>query len=129
MAKSYKGEWGPKGLAVYVLEDRGNRVGQLLPRIDLRAHTPDGAFECGFRGSGPSQLGLAILADHLGNDREALDLHQAFRDLVIVDLPRDRDWCVTAGYIDAQLVALRARHAQEDRSEPATARDVQAGAH
>jgi Family of unknown function (DUF6166) len=116
MAKSYEGERGPKGLLVYVLEDRDGRTGQLPPRLDLMAHTPDGAFECGFRGSGPSQLALAMLADYLGDDREALNLHLAFRDLLVAELPRDRDWHVTAGYIDARLIAVRASRPQEHGS-------------
>ncbi|GAF79707.1 unnamed protein product, partial [marine sediment metagenome] len=35
---------------------------ELPPRLDLRNHSPMG-FECGYLGSGPAQLALALLAD------------------------------------------------------------------
>ena len=110
-SKSYEGAWGPEGLLIYVSEDHqngGTKVRRLLPRTDLVRHTPSGAFECGFKGSGPSQLALAILADHLSDDDQALDLHMRFRDRVVVNLPRDRGWSLTQGYIDGHLEALRA---------------------
>jgi len=110
---SYEGERGPEGLLVYVVQG-GIRVRQLSPRLDLVKHTPTGGFECGFKGSGPSQLALALLADHLEDD-EALELHLAFRDRVILDLPRDRDWCLTEGHIDVELKALRPLRAQEQK--------------
>jgi hypothetical protein len=109
MRKSYKGERGPRGLLVYVVEDQQTGdagVRALPPRVDLIAHTPTGTFECGFKGSGPSQLALAVLAEHLGNDTRALELYLGFRDRVLVDLPRDRGWCLTGDYIEAYLSAL-----------------------
>jgi hypothetical protein len=111
MSKSYEGERGPSGLLVYVVEDQqsgGTRVRPLPPRLDLVAHTPTGTFECGFKGFGPSQLALAVLAEHLGNDAQALKLHLRFRDQALVDLPRDRGWCLTGGYIDSHLKTLTA---------------------
>lgn len=111
MDKSYEGRRGPEGLSVYVAEHQlgGVDANRRLPsRIDLMNHTRAGTFECGFRGSGPSQLALAILADHLGSEGEALELHLGFRDRAIVDLPRDRDWCLTTSSIDAHLSVLRA---------------------
>src|SRR5439155_2970286 len=39
----------------------------LNPRLDLRKHSVTG-FEWGYGGSGPAQLALALLADHLAND-------------------------------------------------------------
>ena len=42
----------------------------LNPRLDLHKHSITG-FEWGYCGSGPTQLALALLADHLAND-EAL---------------------------------------------------------
>ncbi len=112
---NYEGERGPDGLLVYVVEreESGTKVRRLSPRIDLVKHTPSGGFECGFKGSGPSQLALALLADHLKDDREALELHLTFRDRVIVGLPRDRHWCLTEGDIEALLETLRVSRAQE----------------
>jgi hypothetical protein len=108
--KIYEGKRGPNGLLISVVKDHETddaQVSQLSPRTDLMKHTPNGAFECGFKGSGPSQLALAILADHLGDASEAVHLHLNFRDRVIVDLPRDRDWRLTKANIDGQLTALR----------------------
>lgn len=109
---SYEGQRGPNGLSVYVVKS-GTKVRRLSPRVDLVKHTPTGGFECGFKGSGPSQLALALLADHLQDDHEALELHLAFRDEVVVVLRRDRDWCLTEDYIATQLSPLRALRAQE----------------
>ena len=39
-------------------------------------------------GSGPAQLALAILADHLGDDEQALNLYQRFKWAVIAELPK-----------------------------------------
>jgi uncharacterized protein DUF6166 len=119
MGSSYEGERGPKGLLVYVVESGagGTKIRPLSPRIDLVKHTPTGGFECGFKGSGPSQLALALLADHLGDD-EALELHLAFRDRVILELPRDRGWSLTKGYIDAHLKELRASRAVQEPTAP-----------
>ena len=60
--------------------------GSLNPRHDLRNHSPDG-FEWGYGGSGPAQLALAILADHLRDDELAMDLYMEFKDVVISKLP------------------------------------------
>ena len=47
-------------------------------RLDLDNHSPDG-FAWGYGGSGPAQLALALLADALGDDAEALRLHMRFK--------------------------------------------------
>lgn len=47
---------------------------------------------CGYGGSGPHQLALAILADFLHDDAKALSLMKAFSWDVIARLPRDREW-------------------------------------
>jgi hypothetical protein len=109
-SSGYEGKRGPKGLVVYVTVDYqpGDPLRRLSPRTDLVKHTPRGAFECGFKGSGPSQLALAILADHLVDEGEAVDLHLRFRDRAIIDLPRDRAWRLTDGDIEGHLQALRA---------------------
>jgi hypothetical protein len=78
----------------------------LNPRLDLYNHSPTG-FEWGYGGSGPSQLALAIVADHLGNDREALNLYQRFKWAVIAELPRNKRWILTSHDIDRVLQAIR----------------------
>jgi hypothetical protein len=79
-----------------------NRIGELIvtlnghplnPRLDLWNHSPSG-FECGYGGSGPAQLALAILANCLQDDERAVALHQEFKGKVIACLPRD-GWTLT----------------------------------
>jgi Family of unknown function (DUF6166) len=77
----------------------------LNPRLDLYNHSPTG-FEWGYCGSGPAQLALAILADHLSDDREALNLYQRFKWAVVVGLPRRR-WILTSLIIDQILQNIR----------------------
>jgi hypothetical protein len=41
-------------------------------------HSPDG-FECGYAGSGPAQLALALLLQAGADDATAISLHQRFK--------------------------------------------------
>ncbi|MBI3418195.1 MAG: hypothetical protein HY043_23135 [Verrucomicrobia bacterium] len=77
----------------------------LDPRFDLRFHSPDG-FEWGYGGSGPAQLALALLADHLANAEQALALYQSFKFKVIAGLPRE-GWTLTSQEIEQALQNLR----------------------
>jgi hypothetical protein len=80
--------------------------GDLLDlRLDLHNHSPDG-LEWGYGGSGPSQLALAILADHLGNDEQALNLYQRFKWEVIAKLPK-RSWTLTSQDIEKAIKGIR----------------------
>ena len=74
-------------------------------RLDLCFHSPDG-FEWGYCGSGPAQLALAILADHLSDDRQALDMYQRFKWAVIAGLPR-KCWTLDSRDIDQAIQAFR----------------------
>ena len=76
----------------------------LNPRLDLWNHSPTG-FEWGYGGSGPAQLALAVLADHLADDEQAVRLHQSFKFAVIVKLPK-RDWTLTSDQIKQALQLL-----------------------
>ena len=78
----------------------------LNPRLDLWNHSPTG-FEWGYPGSGPAQLALALLADHLGDDDEATELHQEFKRAVIARLPY-RAWMLTSDDIRQAVVAITA---------------------
>jgi hypothetical protein len=97
--KRYEGR--RQGYAVIVTVDGR----PLNPRLDLYNHSPTG-FEWGYCGSGPAQLALAILADHFGDDREALDFYQRFKWAVVVELPRRR-WTLISRDIDAVLHNLQ----------------------
>jgi hypothetical protein len=90
-----------QGYAVTVTVD-GRR---LNPRRDLWNHSPTG-FEWGYGGSGPAQLALAILADHCGNDEQALNFYQRFKWAVIAELP-GRGWTLTSEEIDQVLQKLQ----------------------
>ena len=98
--KRYEGR--REGYAVIVTVD-GHR---LNPRNDLWNHSPTG-FEWGYAGSGPAQLALAILADHLGNDEQAFNFHHRFKWTMVAELPK-RGWSLTSFEIDLVLQQLRA---------------------
>jgi len=72
----------------------------LPPRFDLKALSKAG-FEWTYEGAGPAQLALALLADHLGDDRLALQHYERFMHEVVADL--DNAWRLTSADIDAAL--------------------------
>lgn len=60
---AYIGIRSPDGALLVFVETADGR--EPLPlRLDLQNHSPSG-YECSHGGSGPTQLALAILADHL----------------------------------------------------------------
>ena len=77
----------------------------LNPRLDLWNHSPTG-FEWGYSGSGPAQLALAVLADHLADDRQALDIYQRFKWVVVAELPK-KGWTLSSREIDQSLERIR----------------------
>lgn len=83
----------------------------LDPRRDLADHSTE--FEWGYRGSGPAQLALAILADALGDDARALALHQRFKEAVIAGLPRDAGWRLDIADVRRVVEAIE-RHLPEN---------------
>jgi hypothetical protein len=106
-----------KGVWVGVRREGERKHRDLDPRLDLFNHSPTG-FEYGYAGSGPAQLALAILADHLkynpqdiraarriarldndcaeeSTDRLAVLCHQAFKFTVITPLKGD-SWQMTS---------------------------------
>ena len=76
----------------------------LDPRFDLWEHSSTG-FEWGYGGSGPAQLALALLADHLGDGELALSLHQEFKRVVIAKLSRPT-WMLTSDQIEDAVQLL-----------------------
>ena len=77
----------------------------LNPRLDLRNHSPTG-YEWGYGGSGPAQLALALLVDHLGDIEQALDFYQSFKWAVVARLPRWTEWSLTSRDIDQAIAGL-----------------------
>lgn len=63
--KLYIGTRFAEGLEVIVRDTTTGKQYPLALRLDLFNHSPTG-FECGYGGSGPAQLALAILADLIG---------------------------------------------------------------
>jgi len=79
----------------------------LPPRRDLWDHSPSG-FEWGYRGSGPAQLALALMADHFGDDDLALALYQAFKRAIISRLPA-AGWVLTTTDLHDALSMIDSR--------------------
>jgi hypothetical protein len=77
----------------------------LNPRLDLWNHSPT-VFEWGYGGSGPAQLALALLADHLANDDVAITLYQDFKRAVVALLPH-RGWTLTSQQIQHTVEVLQ----------------------
>lgn len=65
----------------------------LNSRLDLWNHSPTG-FEWGDVGSGSAQLALALLADCLDNEADAIGWHEDFKSAVVAALPR-AGWTLT----------------------------------
>lgn len=98
--KTYRGSIGGDGNPCVTV----NRL-PLPLRLDLLNHSPSG-FAWAYHGSGPAQLALALLADHLGDDAQALDLYQAFKRAVVARLP-GAGWTLTSADIDKALAEIR----------------------
>ena len=72
-------------------------------RTDLKKFSNSG-FEWTYQGSAPAQLALALLADHLGDGKSALQLCAAFMREVVANL--DNDWALTSEDIDEALAGI-----------------------
>jgi len=107
--KMYTGRRGPQGCVVWAIAGNGERK-PLNPRQELRNHSPTG-FEWGYGGSGPAQLALAILAEHLGNDDAAVILYQDFKWACIAQIC-GANWSLSSEEIDNCLARLSEQ--QED---------------
>jgi hypothetical protein len=95
-ATQYTGHRNDRGELVVTIHRPDGQTSYLPLRLDLRNHSPTG-FECGYGGSGPSQLALALLADATGDDRFALEQYRYFVP-IIAALDRDK-WHLDAAAI------------------------------
>jgi len=75
----------------------------LDPRHDLKLLSATG-FEWTYEGAEPAQLALALLADHLGDDAQALSLYEKFMREIIAEL--DNSWELSSADIDRALAEL-----------------------
>lgn len=92
--KTYRGDRTIDGISVTV-------DGKPLPeREDIARLSRDG-FEWSYEGIAPAQLALALLADHLGDDARALQLHESFMRDVVANFANE--WEMTSADIDAAL--------------------------
>ena len=71
-------------------------IAALPLRLDLVSHSATG-FDWGHNGAGAAQLALAMLADHLGDDEQAIRHHQAFKRRVVAAL--GDDWTLTSSQV------------------------------
>jgi hypothetical protein len=79
----------------------------LNSRLDLMNHSSvEFEFEWGYGGSRPAQLALALLANHLNDDKVAIAFHQSFKWKVVSKLPYE-GWELTSQQIDAALKIMR----------------------
>jgi len=76
----------------------------LDPRLSLKTFTDHG-FEWSFEGDGPRQLALAILAEHLTDDGEALALSENFMARVVANF--GNEWEMSTTDIDTALSNIR----------------------
>jgi hypothetical protein len=101
MSTAYHGQRMPGGQARVTTPDGQ----ELPPRHDLRDHSPSG-FEWGYAGSGPLQLGLALLAHAQADDEVALEHYRDFTRMIVATLP-ERDWSLTAAEIAEALASIQ----------------------
>lgn len=89
-----------EGTCKVTVTDGEGKSYDLPPRLDLKTHAPDGAFEWGYRGGGPSQLALALVADVIKDkdgkcdDAYALSIYAQVRDMLICRLPLN-EWTLS----------------------------------
>ena len=100
--KTYQGTRGRNGIAAVTVAESA-AASPLESCRALRDHAGD-SFEWGYAGSGPTQLALAILADHFGPSRERLAqaLYIDFKFQVVARLPR-AGWTLTTEQIGQEL--------------------------
>lgn len=101
----YQGEFTQESwYQAWKVEDGAKK--DLDPAYHLANHSPDG-FSWGYYGSGPAQLALAICFDYLGDEREALLIHQMFKDRVVARLPRDGSWELSRSDVGNAIMSIQ----------------------
>lgn len=85
MVERYVGtEFGSVGSGTVVREPEGTTLDPSRSQ-SVTNHSPDG-FQCGYTGSGPAQLALALLLDVTDDEQVALNNYQDFKNEVIAKL-------------------------------------------
>lgn len=93
--------------------------GDWLPLHHYIHHSPDG-FECGYLGSGPADLALALCADAIGAEDQTVQIfrgrvglrawsaHQHVKQALVARLPRDASWELTHAQVMEAIEAWEA---------------------
>ena len=92
--KTYRGARTIDGIQVTVNDQ------PLDERVDIHQFT-DGGFEWTYEGDAPQQLALALLSDHLDDNKQALALCSRLTRQVIANL--DNEWVLSSADIDTAL--------------------------
>lgn len=100
----------------------GTVIAPLPMGLRVFNHSPAG-FEWGYGGSGPAQLALAIVLDHLGYNSDdktqkekraiaadAIAMHQSFKSAFVAGFPEE-EWALDAETITAWIERWRTVHA------------------
>lgn len=80
--------------AIVEVVDDAEGVRRLVPRPDLEGVKTATGFAWGYRGSGPKQLAIALLADAV-SDEVARDWHHQFRVAKLEPIPIGQRWMMT----------------------------------
>ncbi|MGI9424332.1 MAG: DUF6166 domain-containing protein [Hyphomicrobiaceae bacterium] len=96
--KVYRGDRTIDGIVVTV-DGR-----PLAERRDVKDICEDG-FEWSFEGPAAAQLALAMLADHLADEAEAVRLHEAFMREVVANFANE--WTYSSDDLDEAVATLR----------------------
>jgi len=88
-------------------DDFGKRILSPLPSQKLCNHSPDG-FSCGYSGSGPAQLALAILLDATLDEEVAQANYQDFKDMHVAKW--GNNWCILMSEITQFLEEQKAAY-------------------
>ncbi len=97
MDKVYRGDRTIDGLVVTV-------DGSALPqRTDIQQISKYG-FEWSYEGPEPAQLALAILADHFGDNAQAIKFYEPFMREVVANF--SNEWELTSEDVEMNLRAL-----------------------
>src|SRR5262245_85360 len=76
----------------------------LNPRFDLHEFDQRG-FDWGCGNNRSTQLALALLADHLGDDEKAMKLCHSFKLKIVAYLPAE-EWELTSSQLEQELAKI-----------------------
>jgi len=87
------------GPGVVYVEPAGLALPTGVDNPDLPSHSPNG-FQCGYVGSGPTQLAVALLYDVAGDAATAIHLKRDFTHSVVANLDNESTWSLSAAAIE-----------------------------